>query len=31
MAYLAKSTSLQEGYRDIFWVLVNSAEFILNR
>ena len=31
LTYLNKAASPPEGYRDIFWVLVNSAEFILNR
>jgi hypothetical protein len=30
LAYLERGTSGSQGYRDIYWVLINSAEFILN-
>lgn len=30
LAYLDKAAKPQDAYRDLFWVLVNSAEFILN-
>jgi hypothetical protein len=29
-AYLDKAPSPAEGYRDVYWVLLNSAEFLLN-
>ena len=31
VAYVNKAANPQDGYRDVFWVLLNSAEFILNR
>ena len=31
LAHLEKTTNANEGYRDIYWVLLNSAEFVLNR
>jgi hypothetical protein len=30
-AFVAKAKSKEEGYRGVFWALINSAEFILNR
>jgi len=30
LAYVEKAANPQEGYRDLFWVLVNSAEFMFN-
>jgi hypothetical protein len=30
LAYLDKAASPQGGYRDLLWVLVNSAEFLFN-
>ncbi|MCE9532799.1 MAG: DUF1549 and DUF1553 domain-containing protein, partial [Planctomycetes bacterium] len=30
LAYLGKAANVQEGYRDVFWVLLNSAEFMFN-
>jgi hypothetical protein len=31
LAYLDKAENANQGYRDIYWVLLNSAEFVLNR
>lgn len=30
LAYLDQATDANQGYRDVYWVLLNSAEFILN-
>lgn len=30
-AYLAKAANPNQGYRDVYWALMNSAEFVLNR
>ncbi len=31
LAYLAQAENANQGYRDIYWALLNSAEFVLNR
>ena len=31
LVHLEKAPNANEGYRDIYWVLLNSAEFVLNR
>lgn len=30
LAHVEKSPMPMQGYRDVYWVLVNSAEFVLN-
>jgi hypothetical protein len=30
LAYMEAAPNPQEGYRDLFWVLINSAEFMFN-
>jgi hypothetical protein len=31
LAHVEKATMANQGYRDVYWALLNSAEFVLNR